>query len=308
MKRSSLTIVLTGLLVLAFVGTGHTFSKDSAFVGWKTALTWDLTTAQTAYSDSWTGGEAGSLNWQTNLNGKAAKHMSPKFFLRSQLKLAFGQTLTQDEETRDWSKPKKSTDLIDWETVGEFNLHKFVDPYIAFRLESQFFDGRVPEKKLYFSPIKLTESAGIIKNLYSKDDDVVASRVGVAARQILKRVITGADTTAGIITYSTEDSTLTDLGVEWVTDAVLTLSDKMLYTGKLTVYKAFAFSESDNVKGTPFEDDWKAVDVALENIVAAQVSKIVGVFFYTQFLYDKEISKKVRIKETVAIGVTFKLL
>ncbi len=308
MKRTLTTVIAAGLVLACCAGNSHAFSKDSAFVGWRTPIVWDLTTTQTAYSDSWVGGEAGSLNWQTNLNAQAARHISPKFFLRSQLKMSFGQTVSQDEQTRDWSKPKKSTDLIDWETVGEFNTHKFVDPYVAFRLESQFYDGQVPEKKLYLSPMKLTESAGLTKNLYSKGDDVVASRVGFAARQILKKVITGADTTAGVITYSTTDSTLTDIGMEWVTDATLTLSEKLVYTSKLSTYKAFAFSESDKVKGTPFEDDWKAIDVNWENILAASVSKIVSVFLYTQFQYDKEISKRVRIKETLALGVTFKML
>ena len=109
-------------------------------------------------------------------------------------------------------------------------------------------------------------------------------------------------------TKNTDDSTLTDFGVEWVTDAILTLSDKMVYTSKLTTYKAFAYSDKDKVKGTPFEDDWKAVDIKWENIVAANVSKIVAVFLYTQFEYDKQISKRVRIKETLALGLTFKML
>ena len=308
MKRILITVSAALAVIAIVAANGHAFSKDSAFVGWRTPIVWDLTTSQTAYSDSWTGGEAGSLNWQTNLNAQAARFFSPRFLLRSQLKMSFGQTVTQDQETRHWSKPNKSTDLIDWETVGELNTHKFVDPYVAFRLESQFYDGQVPEKKLYLSPMKLTESAGLTKNLYSKGDDIVSSRVGFAARQIIKKVIIGADTTAGIVTYSTTDSTQTDGGVEWVTDATLTLSTKIVYTGKLTTYKAFAFSGSDKVKGTPFANDWKAVDVSCENILAANVSKIVAVFLYTQFEYDKQISKRVRIKETLAFGLTFKML
>ena len=67
------------------------------------------------------------------------------------------------------------------------------------------------------------------------------------------------------------------------------------------------FSEKDNVKGTEFEDYWKAVDVNWENIVNASISKIITVNFYTQFLYDKEVTKKGRFKQTLGIGFIFKL-
>ncbi len=106
----------------------------------------------------------------------------------------------------------------------------------------------------------------------------------------------------------TEDSTLTDGGIESVTDVSLTLNHQMQYTGKLTLYKAFFFSGKDEVKGTPFEDDWKAVDINWENIIAASLSKIITVNFYTQLLYDKEVSKKGRFKETLGIGFVFKMI
>lgn len=269
---------------------------------WKHSLAFDFTTTQTSYSDSWVGGEAGSVNWVSNLNGRAERQLAPWFDYRTILKLSFGQTLTQDEETKKWLRPKKSTDLIDWEHLGQFTLGGFVDPYAAFRLESQFYDGSVPAKKRYFSPLKLTESAGIAKKLYEKEDDNILSRLGLALRQVRK---------TGIIDFSTlatEDSVTHDGGFESVSDAVLTLSDKLLYVSKLTLYKALFYSKSDEIKGTEYEDYWKAVDVNWENLVTAQLSKIVAVVFYTQFLYDKEVTKRGRFKETLALGFVFKMM
>lgn len=268
---------------------------------WKRTVTFDFTTTQAAYSDSWVGGEAGSVNWVTNLNGRAERQLKPWLDYRTILKLSFGQTHTQDEETKHWSRPRKSTDLIDWEHLGKFTFGGFVDPYAAFHLESQFYDGSVREKKRYFSPLRLTESAGIAKKLYEKEDDNILSRVGLALRQVRKSAIIDSTTLA------TEDSVTTDGGFESVTDAVLTLSDKLLYVSKLTLYKALYFSESDKVKGTEYEDYWKAVDVNWENIITAQLSKVVAVILYTQFLYDKEVTKKGRVKETMALGFVFKL-
>ena len=107
---------------------------------------------------------------------------------------------------------------------------------------------------------------------------------------------------------TTEDSTLIDGGIESVTDVSLHMRDNLTYTGKLTLYKAFYFSEKDKVKGTVAEDYWKAIDVNWENIVTASITKLISVNFYTQFLYDKEVSKKGRIKETLGIGLVYKLM
>lgn len=299
---NSLRAPIFMLTVIVLAAGAVAAGTDSTFVGWRRSLTADVTVTQTSYSDSWVGGEAGSVNWVGNLNGLAERQLKDWFNFKSTLKMSFGQTLTQDAETKDWSKPKKSTDLIDWENVGLFTLHKFVDPYVAFRLETQFFDGRNPNKRLYFSPLKLTESAGIARKFYTKDEDFVMSRLGFGIRQIFKTVIIDP------VTLATTDSTLTDGGFESVTDVKKTLHENILYTGKLTLYKAFFFSESDAVKGTEYEDYWKAVDVAWENILSASVTKIITVSLYTQLLYDKEISTKGRFKETVAIGFVFKMI
>ena len=295
-------------LLITFLMTGLLIAEEAPPAGWKKSLIVDFTTTQTGYSDSWVGGEAGSVNWVSNLNGSAEKQLSNKFNLKSTLKLSFGQTLIQDAETKKWSKPKKSTDLIDFENVGKFTLGGFFDPYIAFRAESQFFDGRKDDQKLYLSPMKLTESAGIVKKLYAEKDDFVSSRFGFAFRQIMKTEIDSIETLPMNWSYENLDTTLTDGGIESVTDATLSLHKNLRYNGKLTLYKALFFSKSDEVKGTPYEDDWKAVDVNWENIITAQITKIIAINLYTQLLYDKEISKKGRLKETVAIGFVFKMI
>jgi len=299
-RKALLSLVL--ILIIPVMAVDTYGQKDSKPGVWKRSLVVDITTTQTSYSDSWVGGEAGSVNWVGNLNGMAEKQMKPWFNFRSTLKLSFGQTLTQDADTKEWSKPRKSTDLIDWENLGRLTFHGYVDPYVAFRVETQFMDASVIAKKRYLSPLKFTESAGIARKFLDNEKYQLTSRLGLALRQIMKTVIVDS------VALSTNDSTQTDGGIEFVTDASLTLSDRMQYTGKLTLYKAFFFSEEDQVKGTPFEDDWKAVDVNWENIISASISKIITVNFYTQLLYDKEISKKGRLKETLGIGFIFRMI
>ena len=290
-----LFVFLSGIAALAQ-------EKDSAVTvtGWKKSLISDITATQTAYSDSWKGGAIGSFNWVGNLNGAAEKRLKPWLDFRSTLKLSFGQTITQDT-ARHWNKPLKSTDLIDWESVGRIIIHAYVDPYVAFRVESQFMDASIEAKKRNFSPTTLTESAGLSHRFYERENDQITSRLGLALRETFRTGITDS------VLLTTEDSTFVDGGLESVTDLSLTLSDKVNYTGKLTLYKAFFFSQKDDFKGTPQEDYWKSVDVNWENIIAASLSKIITVNFYTQFLYDKQVDKRGRLKETLGIGFVFKL-
>ncbi|MBU8933827.1 MAG: DUF3078 domain-containing protein [candidate division Zixibacteria bacterium] len=296
--------IIINLILAMMLTTTFTWSQDQVETGWQNSLIIDFTTTQTSYSDSWTGGEAGSVNWAANLNGTAQRQFSPKFDFKSSLKLSFGQTLTQniDAEGKPWKKPQKSTDLIDWENVGRFTLGWFVDPYVAFRIESQFFDGSVENHKRWLSPLKLTESVGLAHMFYKKDKDFITSRLGLAVREIFTKQF------IDLVDYETETISTTDGGLESVTDAELTFGDNLKYTGKLTLYKAVTYSKKDEVKGLPEEDDWKAVDVSLENIVSASITKIITVNLYTQFLWDKQVEKKGRWKETLAIGFVFRML
>jgi len=300
LKRTGCWTVMA--VVLALAGASAQ-TPDSA--GWHTSLVANFQLTQTSYSDSWTGGEAGSVNWLSNMDGSAERQLSPKVNFKSTLRLKFGQTLTQDEGTNKWSKPKKSTDLIDFENVARFTLGGPVDPYAAFRLESQFYDGSVPAKKLYLSPLKLTESGGIAHEFYKTEDEAVISRFGAALRQIFKTTV------VDLGTLETEDSTITDGGLESVTDATLKFAKNIQYVGKLTLYKALFSSESDREAPVGKPDlgvHWSSVDVNWENTLTASVSKIVSVSLYTQLLYDKDIEKKTRLKQTLGLGFTFSLI
>jgi len=291
-------------LVVILILSTTLFAQDSTITGWKKSMVIDFTVTQTSYSDSWTGGEAGSINWVSNLNGSAEKQLNPKFNYRTSLKLSFGQTHSQNTNLPDkpWKKPQKSTDLIDWENVGKFTFGWVVDPYAAFRVESQFYDGSVPDHIRWLSPMRLTESAGVAKKLYEKDKDFVTSRLGLGIRQLMVKEF------IDMVDYKTETISSTDGGIESVTEAELTLHEKIKYTSKLSLFKAFYYSKKDDFKGTTAEDYWKAVDVNWENIISASITRIITVNLYTQLLYDKEISIKGRFKETLAIGFVFNMI
>jgi hypothetical protein len=277
------------------------FSGSSFADPWKKSVDLGLTLTQSSYSDSWIGGEVGNVSWMALANSVFEKKLSEILNSKTTAKFSFGQTHSQDQETKKWTKPTKSTDLIDIETLTRFTLKVWVDPYLAFRFESQFLDASVPQIKRYINPKKLTESAGISRVFYKTEKDEILSRLGFGFRQIITEDI--VDTVA----RKTEINSTNDGGIESVSDVKLTVSDKISYTSKLSLYKALFFSKSDEFKGTPKEDYWKEVDVNWENNLSIFISKYVIVSLYTQLLYDKEINKKGCFKETLSLGLAYKL-
>ena len=289
-------VIVSVIMCVAYFHTGSLYAEP-----WSKSFDTDFTLTQNSYSDSWKGGEAGNISWVWNANGIFEKQVSPRFRFKNTSKFSFGQTHIQDRTTKDWNKPQKSTDLIDIENLGLLTLESYVDPYVGIRFETQFLDASVPGINRYLSPAKITESAGIARIFYRKDKDELLSRLGFAFRQIITRNV--VDTALAL----TETKTTNDGGFEWVTDLKLTLSQTLNYTSKLSAYKALFFSESDKFKGTPAENYWKAVDLNWENRLSASVSKYITVSLYAQLLYDKLIDLRGRFKETLAMGITYKL-
>jgi hypothetical protein len=294
MKRYTSALVVLACFLFAVLS-----SADAE--PWKKNMDLNLTMTQNSYSDNWTGGEAGNVSWAGNASSGWEKQLSERLNSKTTVKLAFGQTHSQNQETKRWAKPTKSTDLIDLESLARLTLHMWVDPYLALRFESQFLDASYPELKRYINPKKVTESGGISRQFYKTEKDEILSRLGFALRQIITEDI--VDTTQ----RKTEINSTTDGGIESVTDVTLNLAEKISYTSKLSLYKALFYSKSDELKGRPEQDYWKEVDINWENGISAAVAKYVTVSLYVQLLYDKEISKKGRLKETLSLGLTYKL-
>ncbi|HER44120.1 MAG TPA: DUF3078 domain-containing protein [Candidatus Eisenbacteria bacterium] len=290
-------IMLTGIFVLLLCAEGASAEP------WKLEADVNLTLNQNAYSDNWVGGEAGSISWALNSNWLAERQLNAKLHSKSTLKLLFGQTHMQDVETDDWAKPVKSTDLIDLESVLRFTLGAFVDPYAGVRVESQFLDQSDPGLDRYVNPVKFTESAGIAKVFIKEEKREWSARLGAGVRQYLNRDV------LNIVTDERETLTSNDGGLVFDSEFKTPLaSDRISLQSKLTVFKAFIYSEKDEIAGLPNEDYWKAPDVNWENIFTAGITEHLMVNLYIQLLYDKEIDLAGRFKQTLALGVTYKLL
>ncbi|UCF79098.1 MAG: DUF3078 domain-containing protein [Candidatus Eiseniibacteriota bacterium] len=270
---------------------------------WQMDIEANLTLTQSAYSQNWVGGEAGSASWTLNSNWLAKKQVHPLARTKNTLKLAFGQTHSQATESRHWAGPVKSTDLIDLESVLHFTLGGFVDPFAAARVESQFFDNSDSEKDRYLNPVTLTESLGITKVFIKEEKREWSARLGAALRQHLNRDALNE------VTLRREDEFSDDGGLEFVSDLKTPLAeDRITLSSKLIVFQALFYSKSDELKGLPEEGYWKSADVNWENIFTASVTKYLMVSLYVQFLYDKQVALGGRLKQSLSMGVTYKLM
>lgn len=292
MKGCALLSILFLLVSTAVIAEPWTLSADV-----------NLTATQGAYSDNWVGGEAGALSWTFNSNWLAEKQLNPKFHTKNTLKLLFGQTHNQDVETKNWAKPVKSTDLIDFESVLRLTLGGFVDPYAGLRIESMFLDQSDPELDRYVNPVKFTESVGIAKVFIKEENRELVMRLGAGIRQFLDR------DRYDIVTDTRENWSSNDAGFVFDTDYKTPLAgDKITYQSKLTVYQAYYYSEKEALAGLPEEDYWKAPDVNWENIFTAGITEHLMVNLYVQLLYNKQIDLAGRLKQTLSLGITYKLL
>jgi len=298
LKKTVLILGVLSLMILA-INANADDKSDSLkyFKGWKSSLMVDLTVTQATYSDSWTGGEAGSFTWVSNANGVFTRWFAEWLRMKNNVKLSFGQTATQDQETKDWSKPEKSSDKIDLESIGLINIEAWVEPFLAGRFQSQFLDASDEGHKKYIDPIELTLSGGIAKEFNFTTKDNILTRLGLAVKHNRNRFYDDVSSTE-------KTKTDTDGGLESNTDINMELGDNLDYIGKLTVYKALAISNKDQQPN----DYWKTIDVNWENAITATVSKYVKVSLYIQLLYDKQISKKGRLKQTLSLGISYKLM
>ena len=279
------------LVMIVIVATAGLFAED-----WNTVGDIAITMNQNAYSDNWAGGERGSISWVFNANFLAEKQLTAKVHNKNTLKLAFGQTHNQmiDELTDEkyWEKPVKSTDIIDFESMFRFTLGAFVDPFASFRDESQFLDESGEETKI-FNPNTTTETFGIVKVFIKDDTQELSTRLGGAFKQYFD---------------SNLEENSNDGGVEFVGIYTKPFKENMIkYSTNLNLYKPFFHSNSDDFEGTDFEDAWKQVRMNWQHDVDISLTSLINLKLYVQLLYNKMVIDEVQFKETLGLGLSYKL-
>ena len=278
------------LILVVVIATAGLMAEN-----WNTAVDLSITMNQNAYSDNWAGEEKGSISWVFNANFLAEKQLTAKLHNKNTLKLAFGQTHTQMVDAmgeKYWAKPDKSTDLVDFESMFRFTLGAFVDPFASFRDETQFLDESGEETKI-FNPNTITETFGIAKVFIKDDAQELSTRLGAAFKQYFDSNLV--------------DNT-NDGGVEFVGIYTKPFRENMIkYSTNLNLYKPIVYSESESLEGQENEDDWKQVRMNWQHDVDISLTSLINLKLYVQLLYNKMVVDEVQFKETLGLGLSYKL-
>jgi hypothetical protein len=338
------TVLAVALLPDARPRTAFAEGKPIEPGPWKFGAIAGLNFAQSAYSDNWAGGDRGSIVWVANLEGKAERQFNPTYNHSNVLQLAYGQTSKQVADPDDarksrWDSPEKSTDLIQFESVARFSLNRYVDPYFSFRLDSQFLDQSDPAGTIRMNPVRLTETAGLARVFHKTEKEEFISRVGFGFRQTFARRFAEAeDGSRKKESFSTRDG-----GFEFQTTVTEPMLDeKVVYKGKLLVFYPVYFSRSDALEEfdrialaqdptrEEVQDFWRSPDVNFQNSFTAQITKLLSVNLYLQWVYNKldeatdvdtsldpavlmekvdaGIRKGGQFKQTLSLGLSYTLL
>ncbi|MBD3237949.1 MAG: DUF3078 domain-containing protein [Candidatus Eisenbacteria bacterium] len=328
--RCKIPVLLVAILGISCLPAWS--QEEAPPTGWQRTADLSLALSQTSYNDAWSGSEAGAITWTFNGNLTAERMLGESLHWKNTLKLTFGQQHTQKRsgEERRWLSPEKASDRIFFETLMLGTFGWMVDPYAAVVLESQFYDpvlaeeasaAGVPEGDLdqidnldrLFHPIQLTESIGLGRQFIDRENAELLTRVGFAVRQQLSRSVSGLNDAGTELRY--ESATVTDGGFEWVTDYSRTFGGGDLkYVTKLRVFQSLFNSESDDLEALAEElgepdlaDDWKTADLAWENTFSAAVAQYIQVSLFAELLYDKQVDRRGRFREILALGVSYKL-
>ncbi len=254
--------------------------------GWRQQSVMNLNFTDNNF-DNWEQGGDDSWSWQLEVPFKFV-NIQKAFEWSNSGKVAFGKTKVGDRQAR------KASDVIKFESLYIQKLGVYVNPYVAVSGQTQLAEGYRYTEEIrraisgFMDPGYFTQSAGVG---YSPRENMRV-RLGAA----LKETITNRFP----VPYTDDPETETiekikiEYGADTVTDVSLQLRDNLLFTSKMSLFSNLQrFDE---------------IDVDWDNTFTAKVSKYLIVSLNIQIFYDKDISRKRQLKQSLAVGFSYSLL
>jgi DUF3078 family protein len=276
-------LLLTGTLLAQQPDT--TKASPPPVYGWKHGLVAGLTLTQIAFTD-WAQGGENALAYSTTADGKSVDDEEGTNWT-TLYKFAFGQTRLGDQGLR------KTDDIIDLSTVFTYKVDKYLNPYGAASMKTQFAkgytynaDGTSTEVSNFFDPAFLLQSAGIGYEASKQ----FRTRLGVGLREVI---------TSSFNQYADDpatpeiEKTSVDGGLESVTNAEWQLAENILFTTQLELFDPFKHLDVVVVRST--------------TTITGKVNKYVTAIFALQLINERRQSPRTQIKEGIAIGLSYTL-
>jgi Protein of unknown function (DUF3078) len=211
-------------------------------------------------------------------------YFSNPWSFTNKLKLAFGRTKLGSNDFR------TTENEFFLENLLIYDVGWFANPFISNTVRTVITKGydysgdEAVQISDIFDPGYINQSIG----LAYKVSESFSTRLGVGFQETITskfRQYTDPD--------NFEDTFKFDTGIESVSNLILKLDDDLLYTSELRLFGIF--------------DQLDVWDVRWDNIVTAQITKLVNVNFNVLLIYDVDQIAKTQLKEALQIGITYTL-
>ena len=276
------TIKSTMFIIIGL--SGLLLGADKSTGAWEKSIVGGLNVTQTGF-DNWAAGGENAFAWQMNLNFKFVQDKERTNWGNTG-KVVYGATKIGDSDMR------KSVDEVKLESVLTYKLGSKINPYAALTGETQMAEGydysTDPE-----TPISAWLDPGYFRESFGAGFDIkegMATRLGLSFKQTITTDFPQpyAD---DVETVDKIESTRSEVGFESVTDMTFPISETSQFSTKLELFSAFsAFDETD---------------VNWDNTLTAKVSEYININVNLKLVYDKDISVKRQIKQSMALGINY---
>lgn len=282
---------LVFLSVLVFVMQNCLFAqeaqKDTIKYGWKKQVVSGLNLTQASFNN-WEQGGENTLAWQVKLDMDFTNDQK-KFNWVNKGKFTLGFAKVGDDEA------KKSADVIDIESVYTRKLGKYLNPIVAATAKTQFasgfqFGGDTKTKvSKFLDPGYFAQSVGLG---YISDDKTFKSRFGA----MVKETVTSDFPAPYADDPGTPklEETRVEVGITSVTDFKKQFEENVIFTSKLDIFS--------NIEA------FNQIDVLWQNNLILKITKYINVSLDIDLFYDRDITKKLQVKQVLAVGFTYALL
>lgn len=207
----------------------------------------------------------------------------------NKLKLAFGRTKLGSNDFR------TTDNEFFLENLLTYNAGWFANPYFSNTVRTVLAKGYKyddDDNSVYisnfFDPGYINQSIG----LAYKASENFTTRLGVGFQETI------VSTDSFAVNYNVDDLNTTkvekfkfDTGIESVSNFNVKLDDDLLYTSELRLFGTF--------------DQLDVWDVRWDNILTAQVTKLINVNLNVLIIYDADQIAKTQLKEALQLGITY---
>ncbi len=275
-------IITLILLLSVFVVSQDTTAVDTT---WQKEAIGSLSFSQ-AYFDNWAMGGENTFARQFDFGGKLI-HNNDKYIWTNIGKIAFGNSKIGESES------KKTIDELRVVSLLTYLWKYQPDPYLSLKGETQLAPGYVynentkTQVSAFLDPAYFTQSVGF---LYIPTEEL-SVRFGAAVKETITKDFS--------VPYADDseteeiETTKIELGMESVLAFSKKISKNTLINSTIDLFNNF--------------NGYDATDVRWDTDITTQITKYINVKLNVKLFYDKDISTKRQLNQSLLLGISYML-